>query len=547
MHNVHMNRFGLILFLIFGAVNQSLAQSQAPATEQTAQYISQVDDDLTIKRITILPVTDNLDGIYARPLENELTSHVKKNHQWDLVESNVTETPSIVDLEEKPAELSKLTSRIDTDGILVCRISKGPAGTTIRLDLFLKNDNKLFAQEILKDFPRFEINELKEQLGTMYGKLIAKIPYNGQILSRAQNRVTVNIGKSDGINKDQILSVIQIIKINRHPKFNFIINTEKEIIGKVKILKVDDNLSFATIITEKERGAIKKGAKISGIDFVNYTVPDELSSSQKGDSINDRQDSKVSFGKAPSEWLPTQPPMFGLVGIKLGLGTFNENMNLTNSNTALSPGGQEGKASVYPSLDLYGELWLNPKWQVRLEWLQGVLSTNNPRAGSTPSSLNDSLTYYSLVVGYNFLLRNDFFGPKIRLDLGMMRYRMFVDTSQPESFTTVNYSGILAGVTGILPIDNRGDLNLGATFNLVLLPKLTEEPEASGDGATNNVNSFSVFMEKKLRENIKLIGSLDFLLVSTSFSGPGARANGEYATSVSQRLTSANVGISYLF
>ena len=547
-----MNRFGLLFLVTFGSLSSSLGQttkaSPGLSQELTAQYVSQADDWVTINRIAVMPVTDNLDGIYARPLESELFNHVKKNHQWDLVESNSTEAPSIVDLEENPKEMAKLTSRIEADAFLVCRINKGPGGTSIKLDLFLKKDNKLFAQEVLKDFPRFEINELKEQLGNLYSKLITKIPYSGQILSRSQNRVTLNIGKSDGINKDQILSVIQIIKLNRHPKFNFIINTEKEILGKIKILKVDENLSFGTIITEKEKSAIRKGAKISGIDFVNYAVPDELSSpSQKNESLADRQDANMSFGKSPSEWVPTQPPMFGLVGLKLGLGTFGESMNLTNTTTSLSPGGQEGKSPFYPSLDLYGELWLNPKWQLRAEILQGVISTSNPRAGSTPSTLNDSLSYYSLAVGYNFLLRNDFFGPKIRLDFGIMSYRMFVDSSQPESFTTVNYSGILIGITGVLPIDNRGNLLLGASFNLVLMPKLQEQPEASGGGQTNNVNSFAIFMEKKLRENIKLVGSLDFLLGSTSFSGVGDRAGGEYATSLSQRLTTANFGIAYLF
>jgi hypothetical protein len=536
------NMIGALIVLFM--VQESMAQT----LEQTSQYVSQVDQDITINKIAILPVTDNLDGIYARPIEVELSNLVKKNHKLDFIEGNITESPSLLDLEESPKELAKLTSKIDTDALIAARLSKGPSGTSIRLDLFLKSDNKLFAQEILKDYPRFEINDLKEQLSNMYSKLMAKIPYNGQILSRQQNRVTINIGKSDGISKDQILSVIQVIKVTRHPKYNFLINTEKEILGKIKVLKVDENLSFASIITEKEKGAIKKAAKISGIDFVNYAIPDELAGSQqKNSSLADRQDSNVAFGKAPGEWIPTQPPMFGQVGLKLGFGTFGENLNLTNINPATSVGGLNGKASFYPSLDLYGELWLNPKWQLRAEILQGVISTDNPRAGSAPSTLNDSLSYYSLVVGYNFLLRNDFFGPKLRLDLGLMSYRMFVDASQPEAFSTANYSGVLVGVTGILPIDARGDISVGASFNLVLLPKLQEQPEASGGGPNNNINSFSVFAEKKLRENIKLVTSLDFLLVSTSFSGPGERAGGEYATSMSQRLSSINLGVAYLF
>lgn len=516
--------------------------------EQSSQYVSPTDESVSIKSISILPVTDNLEGIYSRPLEAELIKLVEKNHKWDYLESQFLEIPSLVDLEENPSLVAKLTHKMPADALLACRITKNPNGVTLKLDLFLKSDHLLLAQEILKDYPRFEISELKEKLSELFTKLTTKIPYSGVVLSRNGNRVTINIGKADGITKDQVLSVVQIIKLNRHPKFHFLISSEKEILGKIKVLKVDDFLSFGAIITEKEKLAIQKGAKISGIDFVNYAAPDELEgASQKQDNISDRQDSKLSFGKAPTEWVPIKPPMFGSIELKLGIGSYSESMNLTNTTASQAVGNLDGKTSLFPSLGIAGELWFNPKWQMRAEIIQGVLSVTNPRTNSTPGTLNQSMGYYSLAFGYNFLLRNDFFGPKLRLDMGFMSYRMYVDSSTPEAFTTTNYTGFLAGVTGILPVDDQMQYYIGATLNLVLLPSLSEQPEAAGGSASNNVNNFSIFVEKKLKENIRLKGSLDFMLLSTNYSGQGGRSSGEYATSASQKINSFGLGASYLF
>ncbi|HEX4925830.1 MAG TPA: hypothetical protein VFV50_17185, partial [Bdellovibrionales bacterium] len=44
----------------------------AQGVEKSAVYVSEVDEQLTLRKFTVLPVTDNLDGIYARPLESHL-------------------------------------------------------------------------------------------------------------------------------------------------------------------------------------------------------------------------------------------------------------------------------------------------------------------------------------------------------------------------------------------------------------------------------------------------------------------------------------------
>jgi hypothetical protein len=508
-----------------------------------AAYVSQVDEDLTIRRVAVLPVIDNVEGIYARPIEAQLISLVKANHRWDYVEANMAgNLPALSDLEEKPEEVQRLGKSIDADAFIVAAASRGPNGISVRLDFFLRKDGKLLAQEILRDHPRFEIADMRAQVSQMLKRLLTKLPYSGLILSRQQNRVTVNLGKSDGLSKDQIITAVQIISVSRHPKFNFLVSSEKEILGRIKILKVDETLSFGTIISEKEKGAIRRLAKVSGLEPVNYPAEELGEGNGEGTDLTKRADNAVSFGNEPKEWLPVRAPSFGQVGLKAGMGLYTSSVNLN------SVGALEANSTFYPSLSLNGELWLNPEWTVRAEVSQGVLSTNNPRAGSSPSSLNHSMGRYSLSIGYNFLLRDDFFGPKFQVNTGIMSYRMFVDDSSPTALTTVSYTGYVIGVGGSFPLNEEKLWYAGGLFNLVLGSSLTESPVRSGSDATNTINDFSLFVERKIAVNLRAVGSLDISLYSTSFGGHSTtRSDGKYATSISQSHKMLNAGIVYMF
>jgi hypothetical protein len=518
----------------------------AQTSEQSATYVSQIDQDLTIRRVAVLPVIDNVDGIYARHIEAQLISLVKSAHRWDYVESNIANTAgTATDLEENPAELQKLVRGIEADAFIAANAARGPNGISVKVDLFLKKDGKLLSQEILRDHPRFEIIDMKAQVAQLYKRLVAKLPYSGLILSRQQNRVTINLGKTDGIVKDQTLPVIQIISVTRHPKFNFIIATDKEILGHVKVLKVDETLSFGAIVSEKERGAIGRHAKIAALEPVSYPVTDLGSEKSNERAVTDRPDAAVTFGKEPREWLPVRPPSFGQVGIKAGFGTYSSSVNLNTT------GALEAHSSLYPAISVNGELWLNPNWIVRAEITQGVLATNNPRANSTPGTLNHAMSRYSLALGYNFLMRDDFFGPKLNLNMGMMSYRMYVDDSTPQALTTVNYSGYVMGLGGSFPLNEEKIWYLGGQFNLVLLPRLSESPDSSGNNPNSTINDFSLFVERKIAENLRATGSIDFSLYSTNFGGgAGTRMTGstpDIASSLSQRHMLLSAGVVYMF
>lgn len=512
----------------------------AQVTDNQAVYRSEIDTLLTIKKVTVLPFLDNAQGIYARPLENHLIESLKKSHRFDYIDANVVgPLVSPEDLEQDPEAMNRLANSLNVDGFFVGRVSKGPNGIAMSLHFYLTKDKKLFAKSEIQDYRRVDINSLKDQMDLLLGQVLQKIPYSGLVMSRQGNRVTLNLGKQDGLQPDQVLSVIQVIKINRHPKFNFIISTEKEILGKIKLVKIDDALSFGMIITEKEKGAIQKDSKIGNIDFVTYPETSMLSTGSNPEGqVTGRPDGDLVFGKDAKPWVPKKPPTFGQVGARLGIGTFAGNMNLAS-------GALNSKNSLAPSVMLEGEAWVTGEYSIHADLRQGIIPVSNPRSGSSPKELNQSLSSYSLLFGYNWRLGSNVWGPKVEALFGYSTYRMYVDDSNPRGLTTMEYSGFKLGLDGSFPVTSDGLWHAGAKLFLFLKSNLNESPESSGGSPKNTINQFSFYGFYKFRENMKIVGALDIELYSTNFSGAGD--SGDPASSASQKLTTLSGGVQYMF
>lgn len=331
------------------------------------------------------------------------------------------------------------------------------------------------------------------------------------------------------------------MKINRHPKFHFIVSSEKEIIGKIKLLKVDDTLSFGQVILEKEKGAIGRGTKLAGLDPVTYPVSGMGSSgsSENGLSSGSHPEGQVIFGDNPTSWVPKRPPTFGQVGVRVGLGQFTGNMSLD------SVGPISASNSLYPSVALDGELWITPEWSVRARLDQGIIPIKNPRSGSSPKELSQSLTETDLSLSYVLYSGYSVWDSKVEAVFGFSQYRLYVDDSDLRGFTTMDFSGFKIGARGSFPVTPNLDWSAGGYVYFFLNPSLRESPVSSGDDNDASINQFGILGSYRLGERLKLEGSLDFAIYSAKFFGSGGRS--EPATSSSQRHAGLSAAIYYLF
>lgn len=504
---------------------------QPPAATQGATYKSESDDLIAIEKVSYAPFIDNLNGIYARPLETHLADLLGQMHRWSVASGTANlGSSSLEELEENPARAKEIAGS-NSDGFFAGKVIKGPKGLSMKLDFFLAKDGKLFLQAELKDFQQFDLNIVKEQLDSLLTKMMHKVPYSGRVLSRDVNRVTVNIGSRDGLQKDQVVSVIQIIKLNRHPKFNFLVSVEKEIIGKVKILKVDDTLSFGAVISERERGAIQKANKLDSLEFVTYAVND-VSLVPQRESIDQRADAGLAFGKDAKAWKPQDAPSIGQVGGRLGLSRLNQS-------TDLSSGAVSGHDDFAPMAFLNGELWLTSNWTLHADIQLGLASVSGPT-----SKVSESLSAYEMLAGYRFRFGPNAWSAYAEPFIGYMTHRLYADSG---SFNTMEYNGFKIGLMGSTPITPDAEWSVGAQIAFVIAPHLTETPYQSGTSSSNNVNQFGIWAAKKMTEHWKLQGNLDFEMFSSTFSGPGTYPGPVSSSSASEQFITLSVGAYYMF
>ena len=137
------------IFIIASAViiKFQLCWGQQSASQS---LVSSIDSMILIQSISVLPATDNLEGIYARPLEQYLIEKIKNNHHWNYRDTQWSgPILSAGDLERDESKVKEMG--FDVDALVSLYVSKGPNGVSLLMDLFLKSDGKLFIQSSVND------------------------------------------------------------------------------------------------------------------------------------------------------------------------------------------------------------------------------------------------------------------------------------------------------------------------------------------------------------------------------------------------------------
>lgn len=501
-------------------------------------FVSAIDQDLNIKSIIVAPTTDNVGGIYARPVEEHLKSLINQDKQWSLAEYPLSLGIRTETLDEKPADVQKILSATKAEALLTSRLIRGPRGLSITLTLFVGREGLPILQESLTDYKGFETEDVKREAGRLFENIKNKMPFRGVVMSRRGQQVTINIGSAYGLKSGMNVSIVQILKINRHPKLNFMIGTEKEVLGRVQLFKVEPYLSFGSIVMEKDPGVITVGSKVMPEEYVKYPAPVLTPGGKVLQDLSNRPDKDVAFGDSPEEWRPEAPPQFGKIELLAGLSAYTQNVNLT------SAGSVSGDSNFTPNIAVRGEMWINPEWFFGVNLRQAVYSLDNGLSGSSPGKLNGSMSQYGVNFGYNFLLSNDFFGPKLQISAGYSNTTFAIDDSNPTAFTRMQYGGFLLGFSGQFPVSDIVPVDIGAKFDFYINPSLSEN-KSSGASSSNKINSFGFFVDYKLRPKFVIRGELLFDYYSSDFSGTGDRT--DPATSSSQKLTTLMGGVQWLF
>ena len=426
----------------------------------------------------------------------------------------------------EPDEASKIMAETKSQALLTSRILRGPQGLSLRMTLYVGANGFPLIQEG-KISPKTDaLEDIRKEYQKLFEVVHNRMPFDGEILSRNGNDVTLNVGKNWNLKAGQSVDAIQILKIQRHPKHHFIVGAEKSILGKIQLTKVDDYLSFGKIIFEKESHALRVETKILAARAVVYPTVNE--------KITD-----PSFGDNAAEWVPAAPPQFGKLILLAGLGNYTQNADLRDY------GGISATSSLSPTIKLDGEIWLNQDWYLQLSTMQSTFTLSNPVAGDSPGRLNTALSSYTVAGGYNWLLGPDFFGPKMQFSLGIHQWASDPDQSSPTlAFTRMQFGGMYLGFQGMFGLSEGSPWDLGAQFKFYVTKNVSES-KSSGSSSSINMIDFSLITKYRKSVRMSYVGYLLFENYSADFSGASTRI--DPALKVSHKNTQLLLGVEYAF
>lgn len=521
----------LILFLICS--NTFAQNSLKNSSPYPIKYRSEVDEKFNIKTLTLAPVYDNVGGIYAKPVENLLTDFLKNDKNWGYSEFMSSSKKIMTEeYDSDPNEVLKALQQTKSQGLLTAIITKGTQGINAKLRLYTAHQGLLLIEEEYQDSETFEVAKVTALYKQLFLNLKNRLPYKGLILSRKASEVTVSLGSVNGLQVGQELTLAQIIKINRHPKLHFMVGSEKEIIGKVQITKVEPYLSFARIVFEKEVGVLEAGVKVLPADFIYYSDPttSDLPLAHEVENSADLQNETEAYWNFPYPTVARAQVLFSQYSESNKL---NSGQNL-NAQSPLAPGVHLGLRYNIDT-DFYTDL----NAQINL------FSMNNPLSGSSPSSINAFYSHYSIGLGYNLASDQIMRGLKSSAEVLFNMYNTSLSNTSATALTSTSISALSLKFNASIPIDPEYYFNeAGFVFDLNFNTSLKESPVDSGSNSASltSLGFFGIIPDSK---DFRYRIDLTFTTQSSSFSGNGTRTND--ASSGSRTIISEKVGIEYLF
>ena len=496
-----------------------------------------MDQALTVRTVVVVPTEDNVSGIYAKPIDAHLQEVLAQDSQWTPSDFKNFKGIDLNSLYSNPKEVMKLAKAANADAVLKTRLSKGPAGINGKMTLFSGFDGLPLVEEAVEKLDKFEISEVNQSFEQTLRSLRNRLPYRAEVLSRKGQDLTINAGKNAGMKVGHDLSVIQILKVNRHPKLKFIISTEKEILGKAKLYKVEDTLSFAKLVMEREPGVVQVGGKVLPDEYIQYSDPYITEEGKVLSDLGKRNEKNIAYGEKPEEWVPEHSAQYGKVDVLAGITQYNQTANFA------AAGAIDGSNNLAPTLSLAGEFWISPEFFAGLDLRSSAFSVSNGLPGSSPGTINMTANYYNLKFGYNFLLSPDFFGPRLQLTGGFAKFSTQASDTSPLTFTNMAFGGTVLGFAAQMPLGPTTPMDVGARFNYFWNPTVTESP-SSGSNGDVKMNDFGFFLNHHAKQKMSYIGELRFESYSAKFNN-GSRP--DPVSSITHKVTSLLVGVEFLF
>jgi hypothetical protein len=438
----------------------------------------------------LLPVLDGGDGKTGFKVFEEVESYIKDS-SWCTYKSN-SELINILGQYSK-----NLESHLSNKDVLKVVADKTKAGTLIKISFQGNNSGTDLTLEIIgengEDRYFKETVQLKNGDVTLISQAVRNwldvyektIPYDGRIKGVLGDQFTIDIGKHSHLyNGSEIIIERQTGK-RQHPLLKEIIDFQSEKIATAKVFELTDNQAQAKVIQYENNKKLKLE------DWVKITAGEQRKAVEK---ITYGDTEKTEFGK------------LGTVGIFLNVGTGNVYQSGTTNRSM---------AGLLYGADVDGELWATRAYWLGVDYGKKYGSYSKDQGTFTAESNSANNGHLRVKLGYKYLPMGFFYGPQIEGYIGYANYLYGLETQVADKFTEVNFSGVLMGVRGSLPLFET--IRLYMLFDFLLTSSYAEKSVALGSSNSSSNYRIEFGGQYTYQPNLSFSGGLSILSNKANF------------------------------
>lgn len=446
----------------------------------------------SMRNCMLLPITDGVDNKLGFKVFEEIENYIKDG-TWCTYKSN-SELINILGQYSK-----NLEGHLNNKDVLKVIADKTKAGTMIRIALVLGANTADVKVEIIGENGEDRYFKEQTQLKNTDPMVIAQtvknwldvyektIPYNGRVKGVLGDQFTIDIGKKSQIHNGSDIVIERPTTKRQHPLLKEVIDYQTEKIADARVFDVSDNQAQAKIISYEgnKKLRIEDWVKVRSVE--SRKVIEQVAYGEKDDN---------EFGK------------LGSLGIFLNVGSGS----VTQSGAA-----EKSMDGMLIGGDLEAELWATRNYWVGLDFGKKFGSyKKNVGTFSSDSNSTDN-TAVRFKAGYKYLPLGFFYGPQVDIYGGYGSYTYGINTNTTDGLTEFNFSGLLLGVRGSIPILEGTRMYLLIDF--LLTSSYKEKVVTFGPDDSSSNYRLEVGGQYAYETNITLSGGVQILSNKASFKG----------------------------
>jgi hypothetical protein len=452
----------------------------------------QVSAQSSMRRCTLLPVTDSVGGAIGFKVFEEVEEGLKKSN-WCTYVSNSSLIQIFSRYRENLSQylkqkevLKTVAEKLQVGSIIRVALVNEINGVEIQLEVHGEDGEDIyFGEKTLVNTNDIETisQTIKNWLDT-YSKTI---PYDAKINGILGDQITLDVGKGYPIQVGQSFIVKRPVVKKKHPLLKKIVDWETEVLAEGKVFNISDNQALGMV------KVYRSDKKLMAGDWVRLET-------FKSDAFSD---DKIDEKKEE------EPGKLGIVTVAL----FGSSSSVDTS----TPTGSKRVSGNLFGFDFRGEGWITRQYFAALEVARSIGKLSEVSGNPEKSSTNAQFGVFKLTGGYKYLPIGFFYGPQIDIYGGYANYVFDLDYSAADGFGKGNISGILLGVAANIPVNREYRFIVQADF--LPFPSFTDSDDIYGSTSSVSALDLEIGVKYQYTPRMTLDGSIETLAAKAKFDG----------------------------